>query len=412
MGSQDDAAEASSGDALVLKGRTLSTLSDDPTTLQQQLQALVGGGEDGQPPQFRIDGFSGGRFPSKDSIREVRVNQNAFSAQFDERGNSVIDIFTKPGTDKLHGTFFANGNADSLNARNPYITSQPGYHTTFFDGNLNGPIGKKTSFFVGGNRNDMENNAAVNAVTLDSSLNAVPFSQAIANPSVTNAVNLRIDRQISTNNTLTAHYEFADSRQTNGGVGQLVLSTQGTNTDTKTNTLQMGNTTVAGARFVAESRFQYLRTRLRQTPVSTAPTLIVQGSFNGGGSPNQSSEDKQDRYEFQEYLSYDRGNHFLRAGARYRLIRDSNFSTANYNGQYIFPTLTAYQVTLRGQAAGSTPAQIRAAGGGASQFILTAGTPSAAILTGDLGLYLEDEWKVRNTVRCTGPHRPRSAAGV
>ena len=77
----------------------------------------------------------------------------------------------------------------------------------------------------------------------------------------------------------------------------------------------------------------------------------MQGSFNGGGSPGQNSEDKQDRYELQEYLSYDRGNHFLRAGARYRLTRDSNFSTANYNGQYIFPTLTAYATTLRGQAA-------------------------------------------------------------
>ncbi len=121
----------------------------------------------------------------------------------------------------------------------------------------------------------------------------------------------------------------------------------------------------------------------------------MQGSFNGGGSPGQSSEDKQDNYELQEYMSFDRGNHFLRAGARYRLTRDSNFSTANYNGQYIFPTFAAYQATLRGQAAGLTPAQIRATGGGASQFNLTAGTPSAAILTGDLGLYVEDEWKVR-----------------
>ena len=335
VGSEDDQAAASNGDALVLKGKTLSTLSDDPSTLQQQLQAIVGGSEDG-PPQFRIDGFSGGRFPSKDSIREIRVNQNAFSAQFDQRGNTVIDIFTKPGTDKLHGSFYGNGNADTFNSRNPYISSQPGYHSTFFDGNLNGPLGKKTSFFVGGGRNDMENNAAVNAVVLDSNFNPIPFSQAIPNPSVTNSFNLRIDRQISANNTLTARYEFANSQLTNSGVGQLVLSTQGTNTDTKTNTLQLGNTTVVGTRFVAESRFQYLRTRTRQTPFSAAPTLVVQGSFNGGGSTGQSSEDKQDNYEFQEYLSFDRGNHFLRAGARYRLTRDSNFSTANYNGQYIF----------------------------------------------------------------------------
>ena len=66
--SADTEAPGSSGEALVLKGKVLSTLSDDPTTLQQQLQALVGGSDDGQQPQFRIDGFSGGRFPPKESV--------------------------------------------------------------------------------------------------------------------------------------------------------------------------------------------------------------------------------------------------------------------------------------------------------------------------------------------------------
>ncbi len=394
VASEDAAESNSNGQALVLKGKTLSTLSDDPSTFQQQLQSLVGGGGDGQP-QFRIDGFTGGRFPSKDSIREIRINQNGYSAQFDQRGNSVIDVFTKPGSDKLHGNLFAVGNANPFNARSPYITTQPGYHTVFIDGNVNGPLGKKTSFFAGGNRNDFENNAAINAVTLDSSFNAVPIAQAVPNPLVTNSVNLRIDRQLTTNNTFTGRYEFANTRQSNGGVGQLVLSSQGVNTGTQSNTLQLGNTTIFSPRVVAETRFQYLRTRMSQVPVSAAPTLIVQGSFNGGGSPLQAAQDKQDRYEFQEYVSVDRGKHFLRAGARYRLTRDSNYSTANYNGQYIFPSLAAYQVTLRGQAAGQTPAQIRAANGGPSQFNLTAGAPSAAILTGDLGLYIEDEWKIR-----------------
>lgn len=391
--SEDLVDSTGNGEALVLKGKTLSTLSDDPSTFQQQLQSLVGGGD--EQPQFRIDGFTGGRFPPKDSIREVRINQNGYSAQFDQRGNSVIDIFTKPGSDKLHGNLFAVGNANPFNARSPYITAQPGYHTVFIDGNINGPLGKKTSFFAGGNRNDFENNAAVNAVTLDSTFNAAPFAQAISNPLVTNSVNFRIDRQLTTNNTFTGRYEFADTHQSNSGVGQLVLSSQGINTDTKTNTLQIGNTTIFSPRIVGETRFQYLRTRMTQSSVSTAPTLIVQGSFNGGGSPSQASQDKQDRYEFQEYVSIDRGKHFIRAGARYRLTRDSNLSTANYNGQYIFPTLAAYQITLRGQAASQTPAQIRAAGGGASQFNLTAGSPSANILTGDLGLYIEDEWKIR-----------------
>jgi len=33
--------------------------------------------------QIYIDGFTGGQLPPKSSIREIRVNQNPFSAQYD-----------------------------------------------------------------------------------------------------------------------------------------------------------------------------------------------------------------------------------------------------------------------------------------------------------------------------------------
>lgn len=386
----DDGA-VSDGQAIVLRGQALKALSDDPKTLQQQLNALVSS-EDS--PQMRIDGFTGGRLPPKANIREIRINQNAYSAQFDQRGNSVIDIFTKPGTDKLHGFLYASGNTEALNAPNPYLRQQPGYHSNGVFANLNGPLSKNTSFFLGVDRNDTESNAAVNAVVLDAGLNPVSPSQAVPNPSISSSYNLRIDRQLGKSNTFTGRLDYSTTHEENTGVGQLTLQSQGYTSDTKTTTLQLGDTTIAGPHVVLENRFQYRRTRAAQVPVSTAPTLIVQGSFNGGGSPGQVFRDAQDSYEFQEYLSVDRGKHFLRAGARYRLTRDSNTSSAGYNGQYTFATLTAYQTTLRGLAAGQTPAQIRAAGGGASQYFVTAGTPGAVIATGDLGLYFEDEWKV------------------
>ncbi len=45
-----------------------------------------------------------------------------------------------------------------------------------------------------------------------------------------------------------------------------------------------------------------------------------------------------------------------------------------------------------------TPAEIRASGGGASQFNITTGKPSAAILSADTGLYAEDDWKARTNL--------------
>ena len=53
--------------------------------------------------QIYIDGFTGGQLPPKSSIREIRINQNPFSAEYDRLGYGRIEIFTKPGTDKIHG---------------------------------------------------------------------------------------------------------------------------------------------------------------------------------------------------------------------------------------------------------------------------------------------------------------------
>lgn len=403
---------ADNQDALIFHADKLATLSNDDSTLQRQLIGLAGGGEPGST-QFFIDGFSGGRFPPKDTIREVRINQNPFSAQYDRRGFGRIEIFTKPGTNNLHGSARVGGNDNAFNAPNPYAGFQLPYHSELLQTDINGPLGKHSSFFLATNLQNDQGNVPVNAIVLDSNLQpTAPLSQAVPNPQNSQNYSLRLDRQFGKNDTLTGRYEYNRFTQTNAGVGQLTLASQGFNTETGTQTLQLGNTMLFGTKIVNETRFQYLRTRLNQIAASTAPTLIVQGFFNGGGSPAQNLRDNQDAYEMQEYLSIDRGHHFLRAGVRARIYRDANASTANYNGQYIFPNLTVYQITLQGLQQGLSAAQIRANGGGATQFNITAGTPAATVLVGDVGAYFEDEWKARPNLTLTAGLRFESQTGI
>ena len=84
--------------ALILKEEDLKALSDDPDALAQELQALAGPGAGPNGGQIFIDGFTGGRIPPKSSIREVRINQNPYSAEFDRIGFGRIEILTKPGS--------------------------------------------------------------------------------------------------------------------------------------------------------------------------------------------------------------------------------------------------------------------------------------------------------------------------
>ena len=365
----------------------------------------MAGGEGSKPPEILINGFSNGRFPPKNTIAQIRINQDPYSAQYDRWGFGRVDISTKPGTTKLHGEFDSSGTDNVFNARNPYATVEPPYYTLNLNGNVSGSFNPKTSFFVSGLLNDLQDNAIV--VAIDPTL-LTPLNEAVPAPQVTQNYSARLDRQVTPANTFMGRYEYNEVTLKNSGVGLLVLPSEGLNTTTTTNTLQLTDTQVIGAKIISDAHFQYIRTRLDQRPVSTAATILVQGAFNAGGSPAQSQSDHQDSYELQEILTIERGSHFLRMGGRYRGLRDANQTLAGYNGQFNFPDLSTYELALQGQ----TPAQIFASTGQTTQYSLSAGQPNAVVFTSDVGVFVEDEWKATPNFTLDYGFRYESQSGI
>ncbi len=133
-GAQLDTSASNNANSIVLKGKDLEALSDDPDELQEELTALAGPSAGPNGGQIYIDGFTAGQLPPKSSIRELRINQNPFSAEYDQLGYGRIEILTKPGTDKWHGQFMVQGTGDPLNAGNPFIgrAEQPSYHPLLY----------------------------------------------------------------------------------------------------------------------------------------------------------------------------------------------------------------------------------------------------------------------------------------
>src|SRR5436190_9221097 len=196
-----DVDPSNNASALVLKGADLDALSDNPDDLASDLQALAGPGAGPNGGQIYIDGFTGGRLPPKESIREIRINQNPFSAEYDRLGFGRIEVFTKPGTDKFHGQAFMNYGDDMFNSRNPFAPTKGFYEQKFFGGNFSGPLTKKSSFFIDAERRSIDDNAVINTVILDPSLNISPFSQTVVTPNVRTTVSPRIDYQLNGSNT-------------------------------------------------------------------------------------------------------------------------------------------------------------------------------------------------------------------
>ena len=79
-GPQVQVSPQNNASAIVLSGKDLEALPDDPDELQADLEALAGPSAGPNGGQLYIDGFTGGQLPPKSSIREIRINQNPFSS--------------------------------------------------------------------------------------------------------------------------------------------------------------------------------------------------------------------------------------------------------------------------------------------------------------------------------------------
>ncbi|MBV9888381.1 MAG: carboxypeptidase regulatory-like domain-containing protein, partial [Acidobacteria bacterium] len=408
---------ASNAGAIVIQGKDLEALSDDPDELQSDLQALAGPSAGPNGGQIYIDGFTAGTLPPKASIREIRINQNPFSSEYDKLGYGRIEILTKPGTDQWHGQLYMSGTTAGLNSRNPFENlpdgeQPPGYESTQFSGNIGGPLSKKASMFFNYEQRNINNLNVVSATVVDPTTFAVvPFSQAVANPDFRINLSPRLDYQVSASNTLSIRYQYYRQTQDNESVGAFNLASLGTNQYDAENTLQINDTQTLSPRTINETKFQYIHEVANQTPVSTAPMVKVSSAFSNGGNSTGTNDDTQNRYELQNETYMNFGKHSLKYGGRLRATTDDNATNANFNGEYSFgkrqlpgcvPTpadncqitpLEAYQITVKGQAEGLPFTTIQAMGGGASFYTLAvnaAGQAATSVSYLDGALFVQD----------------------
>ncbi|HME36100.1 MAG TPA: carboxypeptidase regulatory-like domain-containing protein [Candidatus Sulfotelmatobacter sp.] len=412
--------------AIVISGKELEALPDDPDELQSDLEALAGPAAGPSGGQMYIDGFTAGQLPPKSSIREIRVNQNPFSAEYDQLGYGRIEIFTKPGTDNFHGQFFVIGNDSSFNSTNPFAGPEPPYYSTQYNGNVGGPLGKKASFAFNLDRRNINELAPVNAYVLDSSLEPTQLVESIPNPRQRTNLSPRLDWAVTKNNTLTARYQYYRDTETNNGVGVLSIPSQAYYSKSTEQTVQVGDTQVIGSKVVNETRFQFIRDVNIQTPTDTNPVVNVFGSFTGGGNGSGNYNDLQNRYELQNYTSLIHGNHVLKFGGRFRATRDTNYSQGGFNGTFTFSSLDQpadvppppplpppapqppcviggnppcpisllyAEEVLSGQVSG-TPY--------ATQLTYTIGLPTTEVTYYDFEPYIQDDWRVRPNITLSG----------
>jgi hypothetical protein len=373
----------------VLGEKELDALPDDPDELEAALQALAGASAGPNGGQIYIDGFTGGRIPPKEAIREVRINQNPFSAEYDRLGFGRIEILTRPGSDKFRGNVNANFNDESLNSRNPFSLNRAPSQTRAFGGNISGPVVKgKSSFFVDVNHRTNDSNAVVNAVILDSNLNPVAFQQEFTLPNERFSISPRFDYAINDKNTLVARYSYQRGSSENQGVGGLTLPSRASNSSNWEHEFRLTETAIINPTTVNETRFEMDWEKNSRFGDNSIPAISVSEAFSGGGATVGDSFSRSNSWEIQNYTTTSiSSQHSVKFGARVRRTSLTDRSENGFGGSFSFagaPGITPLE-QYRGAILGLyTPIQ----------YSVTVGNPEQSVSRTDYSLFITDDWRV------------------
>jgi hypothetical protein len=261
----------------------------------------------------------------------------------------------------------------------------------------------KLSWTLNATQNKINTDAIIHAVTIDpSSLAQESVNQSVTTPRNVRAGMARADYQISSGNTATARYSYNRSDQSNNGIGGYSLAQLAYSGQNSSQELQLTETAVITPAAVSETHFEFTRIAGSQFGGSTAPAINVAGSFNGGSAQVGDTYNHESDFEGQNLTTIGHGQHNIRFGGRWRQTRVTDSSPSNFGGTFtFFGVLEQYRRTLLFGQLGYSPAQIRALGGGASQFSIAGGNPVARAGYTNWGWFVQDDWRIRPNLTLT-----------
>jgi outer membrane receptor protein involved in Fe transport len=374
--------------------------------------------------------------PSINTVQEFKVDNSTFSAEYGRNSGAIANIATRSGTNDYHGEAFEFLRNSALDARNFFErTAHPApFKRNQFGFNIGGPVilprfgeggsalgyhGKNRTFFFfsyeglrqrqgltvsGVTVPTLAQRAAVTDPVITKLLPLIPLPNVGTSSfsgSATAPVNIDqwtgdVSHTLDSNDRLHGYYAFQRDER-----GEPTL--QGNNIpgfgDTRKSRRQiftLNETHTFGARMVNEMRFGFNRIHILFSPnaklnpldfgikdgVTDAiglPQLVVGGGGINMGGPAGFPQGRSDTtYVFSDTLNYLSGNHSLKFGGELRRFYNNN--TNRDTGTFTFANTAAFLL------------------GTANGFTSTPNEVSTAIGQGALGLFVQDNYRIRNNL--------------
>jgi hypothetical protein len=318
-----------------LEESEIADLPEDPEELAEVLAAMAGG----SGVVFQVNGFRGGRLPSRDEIRQIRFRTNSFSADNHDAGRTQIEIITRPNVREWNGNGSFNYRSDSMNARNAFANAKTPEQNRNFNLGARGPIvkGKTSIRFNLDGRRDFQ---ADTIVAIDEAGNRL--GDYVRRPSQSTNGTVGFEHALTNNQTLRLEFRHGESATENSGVGGFNLPERAFNNNSSNNQVRAQAQGIVGKNMLHEVRMQVYTQESAQTSLSSAPAIIVLDAFSKGGAGVASSGSSR-TFELAENLDFNIGRKqqmrvgFLLEGGRYE-----NFDARNAAGTFTFSSIEAY----------------------------------------------------------------------
>jgi Carboxypeptidase regulatory-like domain/TonB dependent receptor len=386
--------------------------------------------------------------PNTESVQEVRVAVNNFSAEYGRNGSVLVNIVTKSGTNELHGGASYYYTNNDLQAKNHFERTTPDFSRNELSWGFGGPITRdRTFFFVSGDllrsqvaisgdrtvitpdfarfmQQNRPNNVSTyimntfpasftpdrNLQTAGALLGAscsgsTPISSPVGNiPCNLPVIGVGTWNDTSPRDglqwTARADHNFNQSRD------RLYGSINRTTTDkvgfgepsvypaftapSPTNSMHVNSnyTKIIGTNILNEASFSWVRPWGELTnPFPEVPGVAVGGIVSyqpDGFGPN---EFVQNSFEWRDVVTWTRGSHSLKVGGAYtREHADNDSSRTQNRPQYDFNNVFDFATDspLRQRNVGMDPRT----GGGITSVTRFHRTQSVSA-------FIQDDWKVR-----------------
>lgn len=424
-----------------------SDVTQDPRGLTSSTQGdLAFGGIRGFQSSYLVDGSDNnnaffsqarGRYRepdqfSNDVVQEFSVSSNTYSAELGRAGGAVVNVVTKSGSNRFHGTVFDNFRSSIFNAQQPFTPFKPKGQQEQFGATLGGPLKKDHAFFFAGydqhifrvptvvefddGSSKITPRAGTGPVTpgdygqIDQPLvfaKAAEISrQAGVFPAklLGNTAFLKLDVSASPREQLTIRLNasryygqnnvFVDPSSPLTTYG---ISDNGSEqVDTETGSLAL--ISALSLHLVSHFRAQFSRDLQQSSSNTNDPLTKIYGVMDGfGRSSILPRAEREHRLHLAETFGWEQGRNSWKFGGDALLSWIYDFFPANFGGEYIFDPIKVDSFTFTPEIGGLYLTPLRAYAHGVPHYYLQSfGSPVTHPDTNEYSVFAQDAIRISN----------------